>query len=387
MQAVEEKEQQKTETAFKHLIKIEPLGFLYGSAGAFLSPENLVGRSGNHFPPSAAALSGIIAASLSAGNEEEKQKKKEILKNLQVAGPFFAKSEDPQNFYVPLPMNYLVKDGKIQHQMVWHQGECSIWDEDTDCEQSHLGKIWLTRHQKQQKWTLPPADKFTKGAWIRIGDWEHLQNTEDFKAIEIYTPSDRAWKFSPHLHPRLKQDERHVDEDLERGSLFLENGVQMNPDFCLVYLSNTKIENNGWYRFGGEGHMVDLTCTDLGEPSTKWLKQPVGNSFAIVTPAIWGSNRLSHRYPPEWQPSESQKPVILTERPNPFRYRMGGEGKEKRLSRGRYAVPAGSVYILKESLKSWQNWNEEWFPDEGYSYKRWGCGLALPLEGAIAPTN
>lgn len=381
MPTEEVKEKTVTETAFKHLIAIEPLGFLYGSAGAFLSPENLVGRSGNHFPPSAPALSGIFAAYLGKDNP--------ILKDLQVAGPFFAKSADPQNFYVPLPMNYLVKDGKIEHLMVWHQQECSIWDEDTNSEQGHPGEIWLTWHQKQQKWTLSPADKFAKGAWIRIGDWKHLQNANNLGAIEIYSPSspgDRAWKFSPHLHPRLKQDERHVDENLERGSLFLENGVQMNPDFCLVYISNTKIKDD-WYRFGGEGHMVDLTCPGLDETTKTLLNQPVGNSFAIVTPAIWGSNRLSHRYPQEVpNPQESPKwkdPVILTERPNPFRYRMGGEGKEKRLSRGRYAVPAGSVYILNESLGSWQNWDTKWFPDEGYSYKRWGCGLALPLEGAV----
>ena len=45
---------------FKYLISINPLGFMYGSAGAFLSPENLVGRSGAKFPPEAATLSGLI---------------------------------------------------------------------------------------------------------------------------------------------------------------------------------------------------------------------------------------------------------------------------------------------------------------------------------------
>ena len=47
----------------KYLITIAPLGLLYGSAGRFLSPENLVGRSGTHFPPSSATLSGLFAAS------------------------------------------------------------------------------------------------------------------------------------------------------------------------------------------------------------------------------------------------------------------------------------------------------------------------------------
>jgi hypothetical protein len=52
---------------FTHLIIIEPLGLLYGSAGRFLSPENLVGRSGTNFPPSAATLSGLFAASKGKG--------------------------------------------------------------------------------------------------------------------------------------------------------------------------------------------------------------------------------------------------------------------------------------------------------------------------------
>ena len=52
----------------------------------------------------------------------------------------------------------------------------------------------------------------------------------------------------------------------------------------------------------------------------------------------------------------------------------------KLLSRGRYAVPAGSVYVLKESInQSWQEWDDNWFPKEGPSLKRWGCGLALPF--------
>ena len=44
-----------------HLLQITPLGLLYGSAGGFLSPENLVGRSGNKFPPSSATVSGLYA--------------------------------------------------------------------------------------------------------------------------------------------------------------------------------------------------------------------------------------------------------------------------------------------------------------------------------------
>ena len=69
-----------------------------------------------------------------------------------------------------------------------------------------------------------------------------------------------------------------------------------------------------------------------------------------------------------------------------MRHRLGNksEGHQphqpKLLSRGRYAVPAGTVYVLDRPLdRTWQQWDESWFPREGYSYKRWGCGLALPL--------
>jgi hypothetical protein len=39
--------------------------------------------------------------------------------------------------------------------------------------------------------------------------------------------------------------------------------------------------------------------------------------------------------------------------------------------------------VLKEPLSSWQKWDEDWFPKEGVSFKRWGCGLALPLESVL----
>jgi CRISPR-associated protein Cmr3 len=78
---------------------------------------------------------------------------------------------------------------------------------------------------------------------------------------------------------------------------------------------------------------------------------------------------------PEWEEAQ-----VFTERPIPFRYRLGGNGENKRLARGRYAVPAGTVYVLKKEIsQSWFNWDNSWFPYEGYSYKRWGCGLALPF--------
>jgi CRISPR-associated protein Cmr3 len=356
---------------FKYLVIIEPLGLLYGSAGRLLSPENLVGRSGTSFPPSAAAVAGLFAASYG------KEKMEQLQNDFYLAGPFWAKSNEPQNFYVPTPHNYLVKDSKIQHKLSWRSKE----------------RRWLNEKNES------PDDKFETATWLPIHQWDNPQQVE--KA---------PWKFLPHLHPRLKEDERHVDTESDRGSLFLENAIQLDPDICLVYLASHALPES-WYRFGGEGHMVNITCPTLSDPMVQTLlSDPVGQCFALITPAVWGSNRLSYREPQYLkkgdkarhaleQPDSDLQTVqewrdaaILTERPIPFRYRLGDRKDEhgysihkpnqpKRLSRGRYAVPAGSVYVLQEPLKEpWQQWDENWFPKEGLSLKHWGCGVALPLK-------
>lgn len=333
---------------FKYLIAIKPLGLLYGSAGRFLSPENLVGRSGTSFPPSAATLSGLFAATYPSTE----------LQSMRLAGPFWAKSDDPQNFYVPTPFNYLVDNGSIKQQLFWNPET----------------QKWLTRSG------TPPAGKFEKGTWIGISDWQ--------QPGQVYT---NPWKYLPHLHPRLKLDERKVDADSDFGSLFLENAIQMHPDACLVYLSNVSLPD-GWYRFSGEGHMVDVQCIEIANSTQKLLSQPVGHQFVLITPAVWGSNRLSYREPMIYENNELQpawkRASLLTERSIPWRYRLGGKGNTKRLSRGRYAVCVGSVYALVEPiLQPWQDWPETWFPTEAYSFKRWGCGLALPLPQVIASQN
>jgi CRISPR-associated protein Cmr3 len=359
---------------FKYLILIEPLGFLYGSAGRFLSPENLVGRSGTSFPPSAATVSGIFAATL----------KNDAIQNLYLAGPFWGKTKDvnaEQNFYVPTPLTYLVKDGQIRHKLSF-SGDSSK-------------KGWFDEKGEA------PNDKFDPGTWLVIADWENPTKVE--KA---------PWKFTAHLHPRLALDERRVaspkkpeetqETEEAQGSLFLENAVQMPSDTCLVYLSTHSLEP-GWYRFGGEGHLVEINCLELNEAHLKRFQQQLKNQFALITPAIWGSNRLSYREPINLKKGETQQYELensdsnnqfvwsvetrYTGRSIPFRYRLGNHSnaepnsrQPKLLSRGRYAVPAGTVYILKEPLdKSWQEWDEAWFPKEGPSLKRWGCGLALPL--------
>lgn len=356
---------------FKYLILIEPLGFLYGSAGRFLSPENLVGRSGSSFPPSAATISGIFAAHY--GND--------AIQNLYLAGPFWGKTEEvklQQNFYVPTPLTYLVKNGELCHKLSWHGKE----------------KGWLDDKLEKEGKPLP-NDKFEKGTWLAIADWKNPNKVEK-----------NPWKFSPHLHPRLEQDERRVvrkqdtNDEEQQGSLFLENAVQMPQNTCLVYLSTHNLEP-GWYRFGGEGHLVEISCVEFKGKNKDLLSQSLEKQFALITPAVWGSNRLSYRYPIQLQKGDSQKydqetldgnnqfvwsvENLYTDRPFPFRYRLGDSNnpqphQPKVLSRGRYAVPAGTVYVLEEPLNQpWQNWDESWFPKEGPSLKRWGCGLALPL--------
>ncbi|GAB4537429.1 MAG: hypothetical protein Tsb0014_26240 [Pleurocapsa sp.] len=348
-----------TKPPLQYLVIIRPLGLLYGSSGRFLSPENLVGRSGVSFPPSAATVSGIFAHQLQ--NEPDK------LNNLQLAGAFWAlDNNQPENFYVPTPLNCLVKEDKIQHTMSWKEGK------------------WQTFNQETKQWDIPPNDKYQSGTWINISNWKNINHKP-----EVKTP---PWQFLPHLHPRLKNTDRTVDTESDRGSLFLENAVQLNPDACLIYLSNTEIPD-GWYRFGGEGHMVEIECRSLGETAQTLLNKSLHHSFALITPAIWGSNRLSYRAPQVdlkqnklfW--GDSEVAALLTGRPKPMRHRLGNkkEGHQahqpKLLSRGRYAVPAGSVYVLDRSLnRTWHQWDESWFPHEGYSFKRWGCGLALPLD-------
>jgi len=360
------KTQVQNSAEFKYLILIKPLGFLYGSAGRFLSPENLVGRSGSSFPPSAATVSGIFAAHY--GNKD--------VQNLYLAGPFWGRTEEvksQQNFYVPTPLTYLIKNGNLCHKLNWDGTKEGWFDEKGEA----------------------PADKFEKGTWLAIADWQNPTKVEK-----------SPWKFSPHLHPRLEPDERRVvrkqeTNDVEQqGSLFLENAVQMPQDTCLVYLSTHQLES-GWYRFGGEGHLVEISSVELKGKNKDLLSQPLEKQFALITPALWGSNRLSYRYPIYLQKGDSKKyeqddpdrnnqlvwsvETLYTARPFPFRYRLGDAknpqpNQPKVLSRGRYAVPAGTVYLLKEPLgKAWQDWDESWFPKEGPSLKRWGCGLALPL--------
>ena len=322
---------------FKYLISISPLGLMYGSAGAFLSPENLVGRSGAKFPPDAATLSGLMF-SINKINGQISQT--ELRDNLYVTGPFWANSNNKQNFFVPIPWHKIISKKGIGEWKL----ESGEW--------------------KLEKNIDKPEPDYR---WQTITSWK-----DSAKSLKTSNKSiaDSPWRFIPFLHPKIQNSERCVAKS---DGLFLENSVQIPNDVCLVYLSTYPIEN-GWYKFGGENHIVERSCDKLNQKNIDILNQPIGKSFALITPGIWGSNRISHRQPQDHSFPETIQ--MLTDKPVPYRFRSQGT-----LGRGRYAVPAGSVYVLKEPIhKPWWEWDETWFPNEGYSLKKVGCGLCLPVE-------
>jgi CRISPR-associated protein Cmr3 len=182
------------------------------------------------------------------------------------------------------------------------------------------------------------------------------------------------------------------------GALFLEYGIAMRSGVALAYLSSHAIEE-GVYRFGGEGHLVQLRLATIPAALLNHLAEPLAGPFALITPGIWGSPKLSLREPiiseggrgvHPWH-RDGQAPGILTDKPRPWRHRLGvgdgkpdtqGRDKKRRLSRGRWAVPAGSCYQLSgDPLEPWVEWHESWFPREGFSFKQLGTALALPLHG------
>lgn len=352
---------------FKFLIIVRPLGLLYGSAGAFLSPENLVGRSGTKFPPDAATLSGLF---LSTNREKPFADHQDLKMNLTIAGAFWAKDEDlregNQDFYVPIPRSLIIDEKKTN--------------------------AWEIR---DGKWHLPKKDEDINAAytWQKISSWG-----KRIDLIRKHGVAEPPWKFVPMLHPTLDQDQRHVRTpvaDNDRGSLFLENAVQMREDSCLVYLTTHQIPD-GWYRFGGENHLVEITSQTIDNDILDLLNKPIERKFALICPAVWGTNNLSFRYPKDERFS-NKRPEMLTDRPIPFRHRMvkGNQATQRTnaLSIGRYAVPAGTVYVVKHPLEdehnTWWKFPSEWFPQSNNQLsvdqrplplKHLGCGLCLPIE-------
>lgn len=354
---------------FKFLIMVRPLGLLYGSAGAFLSPENLVGRSGSKFPPDAATLSGLF---LSTNREKPFTDHQELKMNLTIAGAFWARDEDfqyeNQDFYVPIPRSLIIDEDKTDQWEI-QDGKWCRSNKDDDIESTY--------------------------SWQTISTWGKAIDFIRKEGIPQKGIPKVPWEFVPMLHPTLDPDQRHVripaDEN-DRGSLFLENAVQMQEGSFLVYLSTHQIPD-GWYRFGGENHIVEITSQDINEDILNLLNTPIERQFALICPAVWGTNNLSFRYPKDERFS-NKRPAMLTDRPIPFRPRTvksnNQQQRTNKLSIGRYAVPSGTVYVVKNPLNmTWWDFPNNWFPQSNNNlsinqrplpFKHLGCGLCLPIQ-------
>lgn len=338
---------------FRHLISLEPLGLLYGSSGRFLSAENLTGLAGEHFPPDSPAMAGLLAAQLPRSQVRE----------LHTAGPFWCRLDEPElDLRLPAPLTLLQQqDGSVQARLCW-QVEASAWQADAPC-----------------------AAKPRQGGWVRLSQWGHWHHPE--LRVEA-----NPWTAKPHLHPRLDDDQR---VSAQEAALFLELAMALEPGVALAYLSSESIAE-GCYRFGGEGHLVQLRSHPVPDRLLQLLECPDGfgadQPLALITPGVWGSRKLSMREPLDtsrppashpWR-SHQQGPGILTDRPRPWRFRLGaGSEGRRRLSRGRWCLPAGSCYALPQGLRlpAWSGWPEAWFPREGLSLRHFGTALAVPLNG------
>jgi CRISPR-associated protein Cmr3 len=365
---------------FRTLITISPLGLMYGSAGGFLSPENLVGRSNAKFPPDAATVAGLL---LNANRELQFIDPVRLKQELVIAGPFWAKQDYPKRFYVPIPRHRVVD--KLEED----EWELKLKSSETNQPSESSVAQWQLN---QCRWHRANPNAQPAYAWQLIDAWDYP--TDELREREAV--AEAPWKFMPMLHPKMKVDERHV---VDQNGLFLENTVQLPEDICLVYLTNieqAEIELfQGWHRLGGEGHLVEIHHYALSDQHkiNRLLREKINHAFALITPGVWGSNKLSYRYP-QHVDFPQQDLTLLTDKPMPYRYRIGqaqegntterevyNPGNTGRLSRGRYAVPAGSVYVFRQPLElAWWDFPEAWFPREGFSLKHLGCGLCLPID-------
>jgi len=341
---------------FQHLVLLEPLGLLYGSAGRLLSPEALTGRAAEHFPPDSPAIAGVLANRLDPGSRW----------HLHTAGPFWWSSTEELMLPAPLTLLQERQDDQrfSRRRLSWMEG-------DDEHSPSRLGPADAG----------DPPRKAPSGGWVALSDWHRLSQD-----VMVAVHND-PWQAVPHLHPRLREDER---VSAGENALFLEYGIALEPGVRLAYLSSHEVPA-GIYRFGGEGHLVQLRCQALPAALIALLQAPLAGTFALITAGLWGGTKLSLREPIDTSVPNGRQPwhqggrapAILTDKPRPWRHRLG-EGNNngrRRLSRGRWAVPAGSCYRLQgESLPPWMEWPEAWFPKEGFSFKQLGTALALPLQ-------
>jgi CRISPR-associated protein Cmr3 len=354
---------------FAYQVQIEPLGLLHGSSGRLLSPEVLTGRAAEHFPPDAPAAAGLIASQLPRAE----------VWHLHTAGPFWVQPDG--ELMLPAPMALIQEEDPSgrrfsRQRLQWREGDGSL----------QPGGWW------EPAGTNPTKNR-PSGGWIALSQWPHPANpTTPADGLPIHGD---PWRAVPHLHPRLREEER---VSAKEGALFLEYGMALQPGVRLAYLSSHALPD-GLMRFGGEGHLAQVRCLPLPPLLAELLRLPLAAPFALLTPGLWGGPKLSIREPIDttvprghfpWH-RHGQPPGILTDRPRPWRHRLGAGSRDpspgsqakpdsRRLSRGRWAVPAGSCYQLAgDPLPPWVAWPDTWFPKEGFSFKQLGTALALSL--------
>ena len=356
---------------FRHLILLEPLGLLYGASGRLLSPAALTGRASEHFPPDSPVLAGLLTSAL----DPRELRDSDGFSELFTAGPFW--HHPTQGLMLPAPLTLLQEqpDGGprfSRRRLVWKQGNGGF-----------LPDGWQPADEKE------PPRKAPMGGWVALSDWPSVGLEEK---VPIH---ENPWREVSHLHPRLSESER---VSAGKNALFLEYGIALDEGVALAYLSSHTIPE-GVYRFGGEGHLVQLRRQEIPVALGHLLSQPLTAPFALITPGLWGGSRLSRREPVlsgqgggvfPWH-RDGVAPGILTEKARPWRHRLGAGRSDRednpnapprkpRLSRGRWAVPAGSCYQLAgDPLPPWARWDPHWFPKEGFSFKHLGTALALPI--------
>jgi len=362
---------------FQYLLLLEPLGLLYGSSGRLLSPDALTGRAAEQFPPDSPVMAGLMASILAdEGRHGE-------VWDLHTAGPFWISSEN--QLMVPAPLLLIQEEAgatgrQSTHHLSWQPAG-----------EGRPASGWIPNQ------SIALSHKATSGGWIPLDRWPHQPKA---RSSHIPIPiHDDPWRPVPHLHPRLKLDERVSAGD---DALFLEYGIALQPGVRLAYLSSHFV-SGGLVRFGGEGHLVQLECrpiTSIAPRLLELLACQLAAPFALITPALWGGPKLSIREPLDtsvprgnfpWR-RNGVPPAILTERPRPWRHRLGlgradslhpevAKAGRRRLSRGRWALPAGSCYHINDDkpIDPWSEWEESWFPKEGFSFKHFGMALSLPI--------
>ena len=138
------------------------------------------------------------------------------------------------------------------------------------------------------------------------------------------------WTAVPHLHPRLEDDQRISAQE---EALFLELAMALEPGVALAYLSSVAL-TEGRYRFGGRG--IWWSCAAIQSRRGCWIccrppgiwpgaalgaDHPGGVGLAQAVDARTPRCRRTPANHP-WRVNQ-QGPGILTDRPRPWRFRLG----------------------------------------------------------------